>query len=81
MARPKSDTCAPLVQTFCPLIRQPPSTLVALVLMPAASDPAPGSLNSWHQTTSWSMAGRTQRATCSGLAYWIRVRRIQLVIP
>ena len=49
--------------------------------MPAASDPAPGSLNSWHQITSWLSAGRTQRATWSGLAYWIRVRMIQPVMP
>ena len=29
--------------------------------MPAASEPASGSLNSWHQMTSWSSAGGTQR--------------------
>ena len=49
--------------------------------MPAASDPAPGSLNSWHQVTSWFSAGRTQRATWSGLACWISVRMIQPVMP
>ncbi len=59
VARPNEARCAPLVQTFWPLIRQPPSTLVALVRMPAASDPAPGSLNSWHQITSWRSAGGT----------------------
>ena len=51
-------TWAPLVQTFWPLTSQPPSTRVALVLMPAASEPASGSLNSWHQMTSWSQRGR-----------------------
>ena len=100
VARPKSARCAPLVQTFWPLIRQPPATfsgpgglppsvppepspftLVALVLMPAASDPAPGSLNSWHQITSWLRAGRTQRSTWSARACWIRVKMIQLVMP
>ena len=81
MARPKLASRAPLVQTFWPLIRHPFSVLVALVLMPAASEPAPGSLNSWHQMTSWLSAGRTQRATWSGVACWIRVRMIQLVMP
>src|SRR5207247_5400967 len=81
VARPKLASRAPLVHTFWPLIRQPPSVLVALVLMPAASDPAPGSLNSWHQMTSWLSAGRTQRATWSGVACWIGVRMIQLVLP
>ena len=49
--------------------------------MPAASDPAPGSLNSWHQITSWRSAGGTHRSTWSGVACWIRVRMIQLVMP
>src|ERR1022692_1382940 len=81
VARPYLLRCAPLVHTFWPLIVQPPSDLTALVLMPAASDPAPGSLKSWHQMTSWFKAGTTQRMTCSGVAYWIRVRITQLVIP
>ena len=53
VARPNDDSLAPLVQTFCPLTSQPPSTRVPLVVMPAASEPASGSLNSWHQMTSW----------------------------
>ncbi len=40
VTRPKPARWAPLVHTFWPLIRQPPSTLAALVLMPAASEPA-----------------------------------------
>src|SRR5204862_140058 len=40
VARPKLASRAPLVQTFWPLIRHPPSVLVALVLMPAAADQA-----------------------------------------
>ena len=49
--------------------------------MPAASEPAPGSLNSWHQIRSWFSAGRTQRATWSWLACWIKVRMTQPVMP
>ncbi len=49
VAKPIPATCAPLVHTFWPLTSQPPSTRVALVLTPAASEPASGSLKSWHQ--------------------------------
>ena len=62
VAKPMPATWAPLVHTFWPLTSQPPSTRVALVLTPAASEPASGSLKSWHQITSWSSAGVTQRA-------------------
>ena len=34
---------------------------------PARSDPAPGSLNSWHQTSSPVHSGRSQRCCCSSV--------------
>jgi hypothetical protein len=37
------------VQTFWPVSRHPPSTGSARVVSAARSDPASGSLNSWHQ--------------------------------
>jgi hypothetical protein len=40
------------VHTFWPVSNQPPSVRIALVRNAARSDPAPGSLNSWHQYTS-----------------------------
>ncbi len=43
---PKSARCATDVQILCPLIFQPPSTLVARVASAARSEPAPGSLKS-----------------------------------
>ena len=49
---PQSASCASDVQTFCPVSRQPPSTRCARVRSEARSDPAPGSLNSWHQVSS-----------------------------
>src|SRR4029450_10870026 len=49
VARPNDDTWAPEVQTFWPLTNQPPSTRVPRDLMPAASEPASVSLDSWHQ--------------------------------
>ena len=81
VAKPMPATWAWLVHTFWPLISQPPSTFVALVLMPAASEPASGSLNSWHQMTSCVSADGTQRCTWSSVACWISVRMIQPVIP
>ena len=81
VARPHAAWWAPLVQTFWPLTSHPPSTLVALVFTPAASEPASGSLNSWHQMTSWFSVGRTQRATWSSVPCWIIVRMTQPVIP
>ncbi len=46
---PNSAWCAIDVQILCPLISHPPSTLAARVDNDARSDPAPGSLKSWHQ--------------------------------
>ena len=54
VAKPRLQYAAPVVHTFWPLTSQPPSTLVARVRTPAASEPAPGSLNSWHHTYSCS---------------------------
>ena len=81
VAKPVPATCAPLVHTFWPLTSQPPSTRVARVLMPAASEPASGSLNSWHQISSWRSAGGTQRATWSSVPCWMSVRMTQPVMP
>ena len=46
---PMSARAATEVHTFWPSSDQPPSTRVARVLRAARSEPAPGSLNSWHQ--------------------------------
>src|ERR1700730_1988096 len=64
---PHCENCAAVVQIFCPLMRQPPSTLVALVLRPARSDPAPGSENSWHQIISPRNVGGRKRCFCSSV--------------
>ena len=54
------------VHTFWPLTIQPPSTRCARAESPARSDPAPGSLKSWHQIISPRSVGMIQRACCSG---------------
>ena len=66
VASPRWQYWAPLVHTFCPLTTQPPSTRVPRVVTAAASDPASGSLNSWHQTYSPISVLKTQRSTWSG---------------
>ena len=43
---------ANVVQTFWPVIRQPPSSLTALVLSEARSEPDSGSEKPWHQISS-----------------------------
>ena len=55
------------VQTFCPLSSQPPSTFSARVRSDARSEPAPGSLNSWHQTISPRSVGRDEGLRCSSV--------------
>ena len=64
---PQSARSATEFQTFCPDSRQPPSTFVARVRSDARSDPAPGSEKSWHQVSSPSSDGRTNRSRCSSV--------------
>ena len=54
------------VQIFCPVSRQPPSARSARVVSPARSEPAPGSLNSWHHRKSPRSVGGRNRSCCSG---------------
>ena len=66
----QSASCAREVHTFCPVSRHPsspagPVERTARVRREARSDPAPGSLNSWHQVSSPSSVGRTKRSRCS----------------
>nr|CRL81987.1 hypothetical protein CPGR_05203 [Mycolicibacter nonchromogenicus] len=64
---PHEENCAAEVQIFWPLIRQPPSTFVALVVRLARSEPAPGSENSWHHTNSPRNVGGRKRCFCSSV--------------
>ena len=63
VAIPQSARRAPLVHTFWPLTSQPPSMRVPWVEMAAASDPAPGSLNNWHQGSSPVRLWRIHRSS------------------
>src|SRR6266516_6082212 len=55
---------ARLVQTFCPVTRQPPSSLTARVFSEARSDPASGSEKPWHQISSAERIGSRKRSRC-----------------
>ncbi len=50
------------VHTFCPDSSQPPSARTALVRKEARSEPASGSLNSWHQVISPRSVGPANRS-------------------
>ncbi len=61
-----------LDHTFWPLMIQRSPSRTARVLSPARSDPAPGSLNSWHHPTRPSRIGGTRRSIWSGVP-WVRM--------
>ena len=64
---PQSARSATEFQTFWPVSRQPPSTRSARIRSEARSEPAPGSENSWHQVSSPSSDGRTNRSRCASV--------------
>ena len=67
---PQSARSATEFQTFWPVSCQPPSTRSARVRSEARSEPEPGSENSWHQTSSPSSDGRTNRSRCASVPCW-----------
>src|ERR1700759_2741521 len=78
---PHCEYCAPVVQIFCPVIRQPPSTFVALVDRLARSEPAPGSENSWHQIMPPRNVGGRKRCCWASVPYATIDGMIQAAIP
>ena len=72
--RPKAACCALVVHTFWPESRQEPSSwCLARVCTPARSEPAAGSENSWHQTSSAVSIGPRWRCFCSSEPWAISV--------
>jgi hypothetical protein len=69
---PQSASFAIDVQTFWPFSSQPPSTRVARVLRDARSEPAPGSLKSWHHPISPRSVGMIHRSCCAGVPCTIK---------
>jgi hypothetical protein len=63
----KADCCAPDVHTFWPLTIHTSPSLTALVRRPATSEPAPGSENIWHHTSSPRSSGGMWRFFCSSV--------------
>ena len=54
---PKSERWAHVVHTFWPVTTQSSPSRSARVASEARSEPAPGSLKSWHQTSSLRTIG------------------------
>ena len=63
----QSDSCAPEVQTFCPLTTNVSPRRSALVVSDARSLPALGSLMPTHQVISPFSVGTAKRAFCSSV--------------
>ena len=63
------------VHTFWPVSFQPPSTLTAFMRSDARSEPAPGSLNSWHQKSSPLQGGWYESLHLRGAAVLENGRR------
>src|SRR5437588_6316312 len=61
------------VHTFWPLSSQPSSVATAFVVNEARSEPAPGSLNSWHQISSAVRIFVSHRSFCSAVPYASKV--------
>src|SRR6478752_7638460 len=59
---PRSAWWALVFHTFCPLTTHSSPSSTAVVVSPARSDPAVGSLNSWHHTSSPVSIGRRNRS-------------------
>ena len=66
-SRPQLARCASDVQIFCPFTTHWSPSRTARVARPATSEPAPGSLNSWHHSSSAVKIGRRKRARCSSV--------------
>ena len=66
---PNAAMCPRLVHTFWPFTIQVSPSRTARVDRPATSEPAPGSENSWHHTSSWRAIGRRKRAFCSSVPH------------
>ena len=65
------DRWAQVVQTFCPVITHSSPSRSARVASDARSDPEPGSLKSWHHTSSLRTMGGRKRRLCSS-APWAK---------
>ena len=58
---------ASVVHTFCPFTIHSSPSRTARVASDATSEPAPGSLKSWHQISSCLAMGMRKRCFCSSV--------------
>ena len=66
---PKSERWAHVVHTFWPVSTHSSPSRSARVASEARSEPAPGSLNSWHHTSSLRTIGGRNRSRCSSVPW------------
>ena len=66
---PHRDRWARVVHTFWPFTIHSSPSRTARHARPATSEPAPGSLKSWHQTSSPVNRGRRYRCFCSSVPW------------
>ena len=65
----KSEKCAHVLHTFWPVTYHESPSRSARVASDARSEPAPGSLKSWHHFSSLRTIGGRNRSRCSSLPY------------
>ena len=66
---PKSALWAQVVQTFWPVSTHSSPSRSARMASEARSEPAPGSLNSWHHSSSLRTIGGRKRSRCSSVPW------------
>jgi len=76
---PQSENWAYEVHTFWPVTRQPSPSRSARVATEARSLPAPGSLKSWHHSSSAVRMRRSQRSFCADVPIASRVGPTRLM--
>ncbi len=77
---PKSASSAQVVQTFWPVTTHSSPSRTALVASDARSEPAPGSLNSWHHFSSLRTMGGRKRSRWSSVP-WLNSAAAALLSP
>ena len=65
----KSERWAQVVHTFCPFRIHSSPSRTADIASEARSEPAPGSLSSWHHFSSLRTSGGRKRRHCSSVPY------------
>ena len=80
-SKPQCALCALVVHTFCPLTTHLLPTITAFVVAPAKSEPLPGSLKSWHHTSSPVTMRLRNFSLCISVPWFSIVAAANIRIP